>query len=133
MKSYVPRAARASVLALLALLCSPTTRGVDASVADAVANLNAYAAYKSGDYAQARKLWRALAARGNTTAMNNLANMFDQGQGTARNSEVSVRWLRKAAEAGDRIAQLNLGLAYEDGRGVTRDNRTAAKKPPSRV
>ncbi len=95
--------------------------------ADAITNLEAYAAYKSGDYDRARAIWSRLAMRGNTTAMNNLANMFDQGQGVDEDPVEAARLLRLAAERGDHVAQLNLGLAYERGRGVPRDNRLAAE------
>lgn len=92
----------------------------------AIERLDAYAAYKAGDHEKARKLWSALAERGDTTAMNNLANMFDQGQGSKEDPATAAHWLRKAARQGDRMAQLNLGLAYEMGRGVPRDNHEAA-------
>ena len=91
-----------------------------------LAALHAYAAYKSGNYNRALDLWRTLAEQGNTTAMNNLANMYEQGQGTEQDLGKAADWLRKAAEVGDHIAQLNLGLAYEKGRGVPRDNEQAA-------
>lgn len=94
---------------------------------EAVALLNAYADYKAGDYPQAHAQWLKLAKQGSTTAMNNLANMYDQGQGVERDPRKAVSWLRKAAGLGDRVAQLNLGLAYEDGRGVKQDNREAAR------
>ena len=98
----------------------------DKASREGVASLEAYAAYKAGDYATARAIWLELAEAGNTTAMNNLANMFDQGQGSEADLSQSVNWLRKAAESGDPVAQLNLGLAYETGRGVPRNNHTAA-------
>ena len=38
-----------------------------------------------------------------------------------------MRWYRKAAEQGYARAQSNLGLAYEYGRGVGKDNREAVR------
>ena len=114
------------IMALL-MLTTPALADRDRASVEAVQSLQAYAAYKSGNYAQARSLWEDLAARGNTTAMNNLANMFEQGQGIPKDPAASIQWLRKAAELGDPVAQLNLGLAFERGTGVTRDNHEAAR------
>ena len=115
------------LLCLLAATGAHANAGRDQVSADAITNLEAYAAYKSGDYGRARAIWSRLAERGNTTAMNNLANMFDQGQGVDADPVEAARLLRIAAERGDHVAQLNLGLAYERGRGVPRDNRLAAE------
>jgi TPR repeat protein len=114
------------IMALL-MLTTPALAERDRASVEAVQSLQAYAAYKSGNFAQARLLWEDLAARGNTTAMNNLANMFEQGQGSPKDPAASIQWLRKAAELGDPVAQLNLGLAFERGTGVTRDNHEAAR------
>ena len=118
---------RTVVMALLLASTVPALAGPDRSSAEAVESLKAYALYKAGDYEQARQLWQALAERGNTTAINNLANLYDQGQGVDQDPVEAVRLLRRAAELGDPVAQLNLGLAYERGRGVARDNRIAAQ------
>ena len=122
MITWVRRAALLGSLWAAAVCAGP-----DQVSADAVTNLEAYAAYKSGDFERARLIWVELAERGNTTAMNNLANMFDQGQGVDEDPAEAARILRLAAERGDAVAQLNLGLAYEAGRGVPRDNRRAAE------
>ena len=39
----------------------------------------------------------------------------------------AVRWFRIAAEEGDACAQSNLGVMYETGRGVARDNGEAVR------
>ena len=39
----------------------------------------------------------------------------------------AAKWSRKAAEQGDSMAQFNLGLMYDNGRGVPQDNTEAAK------
>lgn len=114
---------------------APTTSAVaqdtfgqrDQASVDAVESLNAYAAYKLGDYETARERWLALAERGNTSAMINLANLHEQGQGVPRDLAKAVAWLTQGAELGDSRAQLNLGLAYEKGTGVERDPRQAAQ------
>ncbi|WP_420427476.1 tetratricopeptide repeat protein [Algiphilus sp.] len=88
---------------------------------------SAYAAYKSGNYEEARRLWSAAAERGSTDAMINLANLYVQGQGVARDLVAAAAWYRRAAEAGDPVAQVHLGEAYEAGSGVARDNQAAAR------
>lgn len=88
---------------------------------------SAYAAYKSGDYAKAERLWRDAAERGSTDAMINIANLYVQGQGVDRDLGRAADWYRQAAEAGDPVAQVHLGEAYESGAGLARDNRAAAR------
>lgn len=98
----------------------------DTASTQAVESLNAYAAYKLGDYDSAREAWLDLAARDNTSAMLNLASLYAQGQGVARDPSVAAEWLEKAAALGDSRAQFELGLAHEKGIGVERNPRTAA-------
>lgn len=100
---------------------------VDTNSVEAVESLKAYAAYKSGDYETAKERWLSLAERGNTSAMLNLANMYDQGQGVRQDPAAGLVWLERAAALEDARAQLQLGLAYENGHGVERDPRQAAK------
>jgi len=99
----------------------------DRNSVEAVESLNAYAAYKLGDYETARERWLSLAERGNTSAMINIANLYDQGQGVARDQAAALEWLELAAELEDPRAQLELGLAYEKGQGVERDPKRAAE------
>ena len=99
----------------------------DRASVEAVQSLKAYAAYKTGDYETAHARWLPLAEGGNTSAMINLANLYEQGKGVPRNAGKAAEWLRRAAELGDPRAQLDLGLAYEKGLGVERQPRTAAE------
>ncbi|WP_306258398.1 tetratricopeptide repeat protein [Pararhizobium sp. IMCC21322] len=66
--------------------------------------------------------WYKLAAeQGLAAAQNNLAMMYVEDEGVAkegRNDETAVDWLRKAAEQGFALAQKNLGWMYEVDRGV---------------
>ena len=94
---------------------------------EAVTNLNAYAAYKMGKYDEAKKIWEGLAEKGNTTALLNLANMFQQGQGVSQDDREAHELLEKAATLGDPRAQHELGMAYEKGHVVDRDIAEAAK------
>lgn len=88
---------------------------------DAVTNLEAYAVYKMGQYDKAREIWEALAAKGNTTALINLANLFQQGQGVTEDQKKALALVEKAAELGDARAQYELGIAYEKGGVIARD------------
>ncbi len=41
--------------------------------------------------------------------------------------KTAVKWYRKAAEQGFSSAQFNLGLMYDNGQGVPRNNKEAVK------
>lgn len=97
----------------------------DRASTEAVESLNAYAAYKMGDYESARQQWESLAQRDNTSAIINLANLYEQGQGVPRDPAKAAEWLRRAAELGDPRGQTQLGMAYEKGLGVPRDLQKA--------
>jgi len=51
---------------------------------------------------------------------------FEHGNGTPRNSEKAVELYCEASRLGDAEAQYNLGWMYAMGRGITRDDATAA-------
>lgn len=111
---------RCWVAAMSMAVVSALQAGVDTQ------SFEAYAAYKSGEYTKAERLWSDAAANGSTDAMINLANLYVQGQGVTRDLARAAAWYRRAAEAGDPVAQVHLGEAYEAGAGLARDNRQAA-------
>jgi TPR repeat protein len=96
------------------------------TAAEAVINLKAYAAFKMGDYDEARRIWEELAKKGNTTALLNLANMLQQAQGVDEDQKKALTYVRKGAELGDSRAQYELGMAYERGTILKRDLQQAA-------
>jgi len=96
------------------------------NASEAVTGLKAYAAFKSGNYEQARKIWEQLAEKGNTTAMINLANLFQQGKGVAEDQAHALKYIVDAARLGDSRAQYELGIEYEKGILVPRDIDKAA-------
>ena len=117
------------VLVALGALCiafvqpaAPQDRSVSS---EAVINLEAYAAYKMGDYEEARAIWAKLAEKGNTTALINLANLFQQAQGVDENQKKALGYVKKAAELGDSRAQYELGMAYERGTVLERNLQQA--------
>ena len=59
--------------------------------------------------------------RGKRAAARRFRLAAEQGDADA------LRWYRLAAEQGDADAQFNLGVMYENGRGVTRDDGDALR------
>ena len=51
--------------------------------------------------------------------------MYDNGQGVPQDYAAAASWYRKAAEQGDAVAQVNLGVMYRDGQGVPQDYAAA--------
>ena len=88
---------------------------------------DAKAAYERGDYAQALKILKPLAAQGHAGAQYNLGNMYDNGEGVTQDYKEAVKWYKLAAAQGNAKAQFNLGWMYYTGYGVTRDDREAVK------
>ena len=86
---------------------------------------DAVAAYDRGDYAQALKMFRQLATKGNAVAQFNLGLMYANGRGVSQDDEEAVRWYRLAAAQGYARAQYNLGTMYASGQGVTQDYASA--------
>ena len=48
--------------------------------------------------------------------------MSEQGHLMPRDHEQALGWYQKAADQGHAPAQVNLGVLYENGRGVGREN-----------
>ena len=100
---------------------------------------DAWAAYQSGDYATALRLWRPRAAQGVALAQNNLGLMYYNGQGLSQDYHEAAKWYRLAAEQGNATAQSNLGSMYYSGEGVPQDyvqayiwvSLAASRFPPS--
>lgn len=88
---------------------------------NAVLNLKAYAVFKMGQYDEAKAMWEDLAKKGNTTALINLANLYEQGNGVKKDKKEAMKYIQKAAELDDYRAQYELGIEYEKGIYVKRD------------
>ena len=67
------------------------------------------------------------AEQGNIDAQFNLARMYSDGEGVAKDSTKAFEWYSKAAELGLSKAQFNLGWMYFRGDGVTEDAAKAAE------
>lgn len=103
----------AAASSLLLLLCS--------GAAKADTNEDVAAAISKGDYAQADKIFRALAEKGDASAQFNLGAMYNNGQGKAKDYQEAVKWYRLAAAQGHAGAQSSLGYMYYGGQGVAQD------------
>lgn len=88
---------------------------------------NAEAAYRTGNFTEALKLYRNLAEQGNAVAQYKLGYMYFLGQGTQKNDQEAARWTRRAAEQGHAAAQLSLGLMYKNGEGVAISSAEAVR------
>src|SRR2546422_724089 len=65
---------------------------------------------------------RTKAEKGDAQSQFELGAAFHFGSfGVAKDSVEAVKWYRKAAEQNHAIAQHNLGVYYETGRGVGKD------------
>lgn len=79
------------------------------------------AAYQANDLPLAYKEFRASAEDGDADSQFNVALMYEQGIGVAKDEKEAVVWYRKSALQGNAAAQFNLGVLYENGRGTKVD------------
>src|ERR1700704_3745860 len=70
------------------------------------------AAYNSGNYAMASRLFRPPAEQGDARAQYNLGLMYYYGDGVMEDHGEAIKWLRLAAEQGFAAAQDRLGTMY---------------------
>jgi hypothetical protein len=82
---------------------------------------SADAAYASGDYTRAARLFLDLASLGNPVAQAKLGYMYAQGRGVPQNQYVASMWYRCAAGQGYPPAAYMLGMQYDRGLGVPQD------------
>ena len=78
-------------------------------------------ALKRKDYANAVRLYRPLAAKGDPSAQVNLGFMYDEGLGVPQDYAEAVKWYRRAADQGEPQGLSNLANMYRDGLGVRQD------------
>ena len=78
------------------------------------------------DPAEAVRLFRASADKGYADSMGHLARAYFSGDGIERNVEESQRWAQLAANRGNSLGELLLGVMYRHGIGVEPDLHEAA-------
>ena len=108
-------------LLLTVIMCSLVATANAAPIDDA------NAAYDRGDYAQALKILRPLAAQGNAYTQFMLGDMYYHGQGVTQDYKEAFKWYRLAAAQGFAAAQINIGGMYHSGLGVTKNDQEALK------
>jgi uncharacterized protein len=106
-------------LLLVLLTCAAAVPAVAGPFEDGIA------AYNSGDYATALRLWHPLADSDDAASQYNLGVMYHKGQGVPQNFAKASSWFRKAAEQGNASAQYNIGIMYDNGQGVPQDYAAA--------
>jgi uncharacterized protein len=89
---------------------------------------DAKAAFRREDYAAALQLFRPLAEQGNVESERIVGSMYKYGWGVPQNYVEALKWLRKAADQGDSLAQLQMGeIFYAGGAGVPQNYTEAMK------
>jgi hypothetical protein len=88
--------------------------------------------YSSGqgvkkDEAEAARLYRLAADKGDAAAQINLGVMYVEGEGVAKDLAQAARLVRLAADQGNALGQYNLGAMYLEGTGVAKDEAEAAR------
>ena len=79
------------------------------------------AAFKSGDYPQALKMLRGLAAKNDVEAQYRLGALHESGTNITQSYIEAVKWYRLAATGGNAKAQYSLASMYLNGLGVPQD------------
>lgn len=74
--------------------------------------LRAESAMRGGFFKEAFKNYLALAQRGDLEAMRQVADMYFEGKGTAKNPDQAIKFLQEAADQGDSEAMTRLGMLY---------------------
>ena len=85
------------------------------------------AAYQAGNWAAALSACIDEAVDGSVVGYRTLGLIYGHGLGIVPDHARAAEWFRKAAEAGDGIAQYELGLLYENGYGVAQDPAQAVR------
>jgi hypothetical protein len=85
----------------------------------------AASAYQSGNFAEAEKLWIDLADQGDADAQYALGIMHLKKEAQQSEDTIAFRYLVEAAKKQHVASMFNLGVAYWEGRGVTRQTEKA--------
>lgn len=92
-----------------------------------MANYKGYAEFKMAHYDNARKIWEALAQRGNAEASFNLGVLYEDGLGVNQDLPQALVHYETAAIGGSFKAQYRLGLLYFTGKKVPLDKVKAKR------
>ncbi|MBT8294080.1 MAG: sel1 repeat family protein, partial [Eudoraea sp.] len=79
------------------------------------------AAYQANNLPLAYKEFLTAAKAGHADSQFNVALMYEQGIGVAKDEKEAVVWYGKSAAQDNSAAQFNLGVLFENGRGTAID------------
>ena len=79
------------------------------------------------DDKEAAYWFKKAAKQGEVKSLNNLATLYEQGQGVPKNMAEAFPLRQRAAARGDMVSEAMLGQMYADGRGVARNDGEAVK------
>jgi TPR repeat protein len=113
--------ARALLLGLGLLIAIATSVSAD-PLKDGVA------AYTTGDYATALRVFRPWADQGNPDALTALGVMYVKGQGVDQDYAQALDLFGKAMSAGSADAEAELGYMYRSGYGVPQNYDEAVSR-----
>lgn len=72
-------------------------------------------AYEAGKHAEALQILTPLANQGDPEAQRVIGEMYYTGNGVRKDAATGFHWIKRAADAGEKIAQYNLGYIAENG------------------
>jgi len=116
-----PRLLISFVLAVVVSACATNVVAEKASRFD-----QGIAAYDSGDYSTAYRIWAELAREDDLGAMRNAAQLLRQGKGVEKDSVQAFKLYREAAEKGLVTAMANVAEMYLSGEGTDKNPQAAA-------
>ena len=124
----------AALLALVILLSLPAAQSsavardsADQSQTSDQPDYNAgQAAYATGRFVEALRIWRPLAESGDPRAAFGLGLLYDLGEGVGQDAAAAYVWYRTAAEAGVVAAEFNIAVMCDSGVGTARNAAEAA-------
>lgn len=116
-----PAAIGAFVVVTILALTGPVAAGAAFAQIDPAQAYRCERAYANRDFASARALCRPLADAGLADAQFVLGQMYQNGEGVARDAGRAAPWYRRAALQGHAGAAFALGMLYRYGIGVARD------------
>jgi len=82
-------------------------------------------AYKSGQYAEALKLWEPYAKEGNVKAQYQVGKLYYDGNGVTKNYRKALYWYVQASNQEYAKAYAQIGLMYCKGEGVLKSYKKA--------
>lgn len=88
---------------------------------------DACAAYKTGDFSRALRLFRQAAEMGDARAKYCLGECFYWGNGVPADMRIAFKWYLEAAKSGNEDAYYKVACCYCSGDGVDADSNEAIR------